>query len=67
MGLDIRIPIGLMFAILGGVLAVYGLGTGGSPMYARNSLGINVNLWWGVAMLLFGVLMVLFGKRTSER
>ena len=41
MRLDIRIPIGLLFAILGGLLVFYGvIGDGGS-------LGINVNLGGG--------------------
>jgi hypothetical protein len=49
MGLDIRIPIGLMFSILGGLLTVYGL-VSDKAIYER-SLGINVNLGWGVVML----------------
>jgi hypothetical protein len=28
-------------------------------MYALHSLGLNVNLWWGLAMLLFGAVMLL--------
>jgi hypothetical protein len=61
MGLDIRVPIGLLFAILGGLLSVYGL-ISDRAIYAR-SLGINVNLWWGLVLLAFGVLMVASGRR----
>ena len=70
MGVDIRFPIGLMFAILGALLALYGLYgalTGETEMYARHSLGINVNLWWGLPMLIFGVVMLRLGLRGSAR
>ena len=61
MGLDIRLPIGLMFSIVGFVLVVYGI-LGDKTIYQR-ALGINVNLWWGLVMLLFGLLMLFFGRR----
>jgi hypothetical protein len=52
MSLDLRVPIGLMFGLLGALLAVYGLVS--DPAIYQVSLGINVNLWWGVVLLLFG-------------
>ena len=61
MGLDIRLPIGLMFSILGLLLAGYGL-VGDKEIYAR-SLGLNINLWWGLVMLVFGLLMLFLGRR----
>jgi len=61
MRLDIRLPIGLMFAILGGLLVVFGLV--GDKSGLQHSLGINVNLWWGIVMLVFGTLMFIFGRR----
>jgi len=61
MQLDIRLPIGLMFTLLGALLAVFGLISDSSSF--RNSLGINVNLWWGLVMLVFGVVMTLLGRR----
>ena len=61
MGLDIRIPIGLLFTIIGTVLVLSGLIID-SAVYQR-SLGINVNLWWGLIMLVFGVAMYMFGRR----
>jgi hypothetical protein len=60
MALDLRFPLGLMFAILGGILVVFG------AVRPQDSLGININLWWGLVLLIFGVLMLLlsiFGKR----
>jgi hypothetical protein len=61
MGLDIRLPIGGLFTVLGLLLAGYGL-VSSKVLYER-SLGINVNLEWGLAMLVFGVIMVVFGYR----
>jgi hypothetical protein len=63
MGLDIRTPIGLMFAIFGLLLAGYGRLTSGSPIYER-SLGYNVNLEWGAVLLAFGGLMLWLGRRS---
>ncbi|QUW04750.1 hypothetical protein J8C06_12940 [Chloracidobacterium validum] len=54
MGLDIRIPIGAMFVSMGLILAGYGWLTNGIPGFYDKSLGININLWWGLAMTLFG-------------
>lgn len=61
MQLDIRLPIGLMFILLGGLLVLCGLLTDQSTL--QNSLGINVDLWWGLVMLVFGVAMFLLGRR----
>ena len=61
MGLDIRIPIGLLFGLIGSILVLAGL-ISNDEVY-RSSLGFNVNLWWGLVMLIFGVVMIVFGKR----
>jgi len=61
MRLDIRLPIGLMFALLGALLVVFGL-IADKTVFQR-SLGINVNLWWGIVMLVFGVVMFFLGRR----
>jgi len=55
MGLDIRWPIGLMFTLIGALLAGFGLVKGSESV----SLGININLVWGAVLLVFGVLMLL--------
>ena len=65
MKLDLRLPIGLMFAIFGVMLTVYGL-VSNDAMYAT-SLGINVNLWWGLVLLVFGVVMLGFALRAQRR
>jgi hypothetical protein len=67
MNLDIRLPIGLLFATLGGLLVLYGLLTGSShPEMYEHSLGININLWWGLAMVLFGAIMTWLGRKGAS-
>ena len=63
---DIRIPIGLMFSVLGVLITVFGLVTkSDSSMYQR-SLGINVNLVMGVVMLVFGLVMLYLSQRKKK-
>jgi hypothetical protein len=66
MELDVRLPIGLMFTVFGVLLAGFGLASDPS-IYAEHSLGINVNLGWGVALLLFGATMLGFALRARAR
>ena len=61
MGLDIRLPIGMLFATLGVLLIVFGLLS--NPALYAQSLGVNVNLDWGAVLLVFGILMLLLGWR----
>lgn len=69
MDMDIRIPIGLLFVVLGAILAALGFfSINDTEMYAR-SLGRNINLWTGILMLIFGALMLLFpylGRRKKR-
>ena len=64
MRLDIRIPIGLLFSVFGILLVLFGL-FGDQRIYAR-SLGINVNLEWGLVLLAFGLIMLFFGNRAAR-
>ena len=66
MGLDIRLPLGLLFVVTGGMMTVYGLFTHGSAIYEK-SLGIDINLVWGVVLSLFGVAMLLLAYRDRRR
>jgi hypothetical protein len=60
--LDIKIPIGLLFSILGIILTIVGaVSYGDTDMYVK-SLNININLWSGITMLIFGGLMLYFSK-----
>lgn len=54
---DIRVPVGVMFLVLGGLLAAYGL-VSGPEIYRAHSLGVNLNLGWGLVMALFGAVML---------
>jgi multisubunit Na+/H+ antiporter MnhG subunit len=65
MTLDLRIPLGLMFAIVGAILFVFGLVTRGSDLYVR-SAGMDINLIWGLVMLVFGVIMFVLGRRSDK-
>jgi hypothetical protein len=65
MRLDVRLPIGLMFTFLGALLAVYGI-VSPTAIY-KTSLGIDVNLWWGLVMLAFGAVMLWFALRGRRR
>ena len=66
MNLDLRIPMGLMFTLVGLILSVYGQATAGSPIYER-SLGINANLDWGLVLLVFGGTMFILGRRGQKK
>ena len=61
MQLDLRLPIGILFSLFGVILIATGLLT--PPATYTQSLGINVNLWWGLVMLAFGVVMFAFAMR----
>lgn len=61
MNLDIRIPTGLLFAIIGVILVVYGL----TP-YSQLSMNTNINLWWGGILLVFGMAMLGLAWRASR-
>jgi len=63
MNFDIRFPIGLMFVVFGATLAIFGLASP-TEIYAR-SLGINLNLWWGLAQLVFGLAFLWAGRKRS--
>lgn len=62
MGLDIKLPIGLMFTILGLLLTIFGLATAGNVEMYQRSLDININLWTGAAMLVVGIIMLATSK-----
>jgi hypothetical protein len=68
MGIDIRLPVGALFTLLGLIMIVYGAAS--DPSLYGQSLGINVNLYWGVVLLSFGALMFVLnriGARAAAR
>ncbi len=68
MDIDIRLPVGLLFLVIGALLIVFGL-TSDPAIYAA-SLGVNLNVAWGAAMAVFGALMLLLAvaaRRTAPK
>jgi TRAP-type C4-dicarboxylate transport system permease small subunit len=63
---DIRIPIGLMFTIIGILISVFGFATMSNTEMYHKSLGINVNLIMGLLMLAFGLIMLYFARRKKK-
>ena len=59
MGLDIRWPIGIMFTLISVLLIIQGATAGPS----EKSLGLNIDLIWGIVLLIFGLLMLLGAAR----
>ena len=64
MGIDIRLPLGALFSLLGLILIVYGAIS--DPTRYQQSQGINVNLDWGIVLLVFGLLMLLLARRGAR-
>ena len=67
MGLDIRWPIGLMFSLVGALLVIYGFATISDTELYRRSLDININLRWGLVLLVFGGSMLTLAWRASSK
>jgi hypothetical protein len=67
MKLDVRSPIGAMFALYGIVLTIYA--SLGDQSVAIKKTGFNANLIWGLALLAFGAVMLtlVFRSRAAER
>jgi len=62
MQLDIRLPMGLLFLLLGVILVVYGFASD-PAIYAEHSLGQNVNKLWGAIFALFGGVMLYLSRK----
>jgi uncharacterized membrane protein YidH (DUF202 family) len=67
MGLDIRIPIGLMFSIFGVLITLFGIFTNANAEMYKKSLAINMNVWMGIFMLVFGLFMLLLVKLAKDK
>jgi len=65
MDLDVRVPVGLMLAIMGAMLALYGI-AGDRAVYAR-SLGININALWGSVLLATGAVLLALARKAAGR
>lgn len=65
MDLDIRWPIGLLFSAMGAALAIYGVFFTSAQKVWRAWL--DLDLWWGAVMLIFGLAMIWSASRASRR
>jgi len=63
---DIRLPIGFMFSLLGVIITIYGIATISDAEMYRKSLGININIIMGIIMLIFGLLMLFLAYRKKK-
>jgi len=66
MTFDLRIPIGLMFTIYGLMLSGYGL-LGDTEVLTKRSEDINIDLYWGGFLLVFGLAMLLTGWSAMKK
>ena len=64
---DIRIPIGLMFSIVGVLISIFGFVTMSNTEMYHKSLGINVNIIMGILMLVFGLIMLFFAFKKIKK
>jgi len=65
MRLDVRLPIGIMFALFGAILTASGLFS--DPAIYERSLNININLWWGIVMFIFGAVMLIMALKAKKK
>ncbi len=66
MNFDLRLPIGILFTAYGLILTVFGAFTNGSDIY-KKSLGDNINLQWGILLLVFGLFMLGLAMRARRK
>jgi hypothetical protein len=64
---DPRISIGMLFTLIGTILTAFGLSTRSNADAYAKSLGIDANLWWGLVLLVFGIVALTLGRRGQAR
>ena len=66
MDFDLRFPIGILFSAYGAILTIFGAVSNGSEFY-KKSLGDNINLQWGILLLVFGLFMLTLAIRARRK
>lgn len=61
--LDVRWPLGLLFAMLGALL----LGHGAMQRDAATEQAIHINVWWGGVLLIFGLTVLWLARRGRRK
>ena len=64
---DARISLGIMFSMMGTILLAFGLATRGNAAVYEKAFGIDVNLWWGLVLLVFGIAVLFLGRRGQTK
>ena len=62
--MDLRVPSGWFFVILGAILAAMGVLT---PGLRAPLTDVNVNLYSGLSMLVFGGFLLLMARRAARK
>ena len=62
--LDVRVPIGGFFSLLGVLLTGYGWATLGTPGTAP--AGVPIDLVWGAVLFVFGVAMLALARHARK-
>ncbi len=63
--MDLRLPIGIFFVLVGIIMTAYGVV---SPHDIPNiTQQVNINLYWGIVLFLFGAPMTIFGWRAEAK
>jgi hypothetical protein len=62
MTLDIRLPMGLLFTLIGALLLLYGV----THAAVSTAVGLNINAAWGALLMVFGVSMLLLARRAAQ-
>ena len=66
MNFDLRLPIGIMFSLFGAILTIFGA-VSNKAIYEEHSLGININLIWGIVLLVFGLFMLFLALKGGKK
>jgi hypothetical protein len=64
---DPRITMGMLFTLIGTILTAFGVATRSNVDVYAKSLGIDANLWWGLVLMVFGIAMLILGRRGQAR
>jgi uncharacterized membrane protein HdeD (DUF308 family) len=63
--IDLRLPIGIFFILVGIIMIVYAVI---SPAYVPHiKEHINIDLYWGILLLIFGIPMTFFGWAAERK
>jgi hypothetical protein len=64
---DPRISMGMLFTLVGTILTAFGLATRSTAETYAKSMGIDANLWWGLVLMVFGIAVLILGRRGQAR